>query len=201
MTAENSSGLLDLSLWVSSLKWICDHSSELQFKLLRNRRKKKVFRGFNGNRTRGLCVRAAVLYQLSYEDPYTGGRPIYSVHQPVKGMKHRMKWLCDHDGKAVNRNLSNYRPPVYGFHSSAGNALQRERRGHAFESRWSPEKLFFGLFRNCWNCDSLRWSHIHIICIPTVHIISLWVSSLEEVRSWEGFARRLADLRNLCGSN
>ena len=29
---------------------------------------------------------------LSYEDPYTGGRPIYWVHQPVKGMKHRMKW-------------------------------------------------------------------------------------------------------------
>ena len=30
---------------------------------------------------------------LSYEDPYTGGRPIYWVHQPVKGMKHRMKLL------------------------------------------------------------------------------------------------------------
>ena len=38
----------------------------------------KDFRGFNGFRTSGLCVRAAVLYQLSYEDPYIG-------------MKHRMK--------------------------------------------------------------------------------------------------------------
>ena len=52
----------------------------------------KVFRGFNGIRTRGFCVRAAVLYQLSYEDPYTRRRLIYWVHQPVKGMKHRMKW-------------------------------------------------------------------------------------------------------------
>ena len=38
---------------------------------------KKDFRGFNGIRTRGLCVSAAVLSQLSYEDPYTGDWPIY----------------------------------------------------------------------------------------------------------------------------
>ena len=25
----------------------------------------------------------------------------------------------------------------------------------------APKKLFFGLFRNCLNCHSLRWSHIH----------------------------------------
>ena len=75
--------------------------------------RKKVFQGFNGIRTRGLCIHAAVLYQLNYEDPYTGGRPIYWVHQPVKGMKHRMKW-CElqeykwnaHVTIAVNRNLS-----------------------------------------------------------------------------------------------
>ena len=30
-----------------------------------------------------------------------------------------------------------------GVHSSAGRVLGRERRGHGFESRWSPEKLFF----------------------------------------------------------
>ena len=35
--------------------------------------------------------------------------------------------------------------------------------------------LFFGLFRNYLNCDSLRWSHTHFICIPAVHIISFWV--------------------------
>ena len=49
---------------------------------------------------------------LSYEDPYTGGRPIYWVHQPVKGMKHRMKSCELREYKwneyvtiAVNRNL------------------------------------------------------------------------------------------------
>ena len=75
--------------------------------------RKKVFRGFNGIRTRGLCVSAAVLSQLSYEDPYTGGWPIYWVHQPVKGMKHWMKWCELREYKwneyvtiAVNRNLS-----------------------------------------------------------------------------------------------
>ena len=67
---------------------------------------KKRFSGLQRIRTRGLCVSAAVLSQLSYEDPYTGGWPIYWVHQPVKGMKHWMKWywtagiqmewVCDH---------------------------------------------------------------------------------------------------------
>ena len=33
-------------------------------------------------------------------------------------------------------------------------------------------KFFSGYFRNCLNCDSLRWSHTHFICIPAVHIIS-----------------------------
>ena len=33
-----------------------------------------------------------------------------------------------------------------------------------------PRILFFGLFRNCLNCDSVRWSHTQFICIPTVHM-------------------------------
>ena len=31
------------------------------------------------------------------------------------------------------------------------------------------------------NCDSLRWSHTHFICIPAVHIISFCVSFLSRV--------------------
>ena len=37
----------------------------------------------------------------------------------------------------------------------------------------APKIFFSGYFRNCLNCDSLRWSHTHFICIPAVHIISL----------------------------
>ena len=55
----------------------------------------KTFRDFNGIQTHGLCVSAAVLYHLSYEDPYM---PVHwkqanmlSSSQHVKGMKHRMK--------------------------------------------------------------------------------------------------------------
>ena len=78
--------------------------------------RKKVFRGFNGIRTRGLCVRAAVLYQLSYEDPYTGGRPIYWVHQPVKGMKHRMKY----DVNCGNTNELNMWPSQLNWNFFSG---------------------------------------------------------------------------------
>ena len=47
---------------------ICDYRSEIAWK--------KVFWGFNGIRTRGLCIHAAVLYQMSYKDPYTESRII-----------------------------------------------------------------------------------------------------------------------------
>ena len=36
----------------------------------------------------------------------------------------------------------------------------------------APKVFFSGYFRNCLNCDSLRWSHTHFICIPAVHIIT-----------------------------
>ena len=48
----------------------------------------------------------------------------------------------------------------------------RERRDHGFESRRSPEKPFFLAIRNLLNCESLRWSHTHFICISAVHISS-----------------------------
>ena len=125
--------------------------------------RKKVFLGFNGIRTRGLCVSAAVPYQPEL------WRPIHwepanllssstrerneTQNEMMWTVGIQMKWICDH------------RIHCMGLHSS----------GHGYESRWSPEKLFFGLFRNCLNCDSLQWSHIHFICIPAVHIISFWI--------------------------
>ena len=36
----------------------------------------------------------------------------------------------------------------------------------------APKIFFSGYFRYCLNCDSLRWSHTHFICIPAVHIIT-----------------------------
>ena len=36
----------------------------------------------------------------------------------------------------------------------------------------APKTFFSGYFRNCLNCDSLRWSHTNFICIPAVQIIS-----------------------------
>ena len=62
------------------------------------------------------------------------------VRQPLKGMKQ----------SEMNCELLT----IYGFRSSAGRALQREHRGHVFESRWNPETLFFGLLRTWVNCDS-----------------------------------------------
>ena len=45
-------------------------------------------KGLNGIRTHGRYISAAVLYHLSYEDPYIRSRPIFGVHlnPAVKGM-------------------------------------------------------------------------------------------------------------------
>ena len=58
--------------WLSQL-W-------LQFKQSQSK-PEKCFQGFNGVSTHGLCLSAAVLYHLSYEDPYVGRRPIYGIHR------------------------------------------------------------------------------------------------------------------------
>ena len=109
----NGNILQNEMMWTAGIqmKWICDHRSESQFKQLQNSPKK-----FFGAPTGFEPVASALALQcstsLSYEDPYTGGRPIYWVHQPVKGMKHRMKWCELREYKwnkyvtiAVNRNF------------------------------------------------------------------------------------------------
>ena len=60
------------------MKWRCDHRS-CDDDLSNHKVSRKMFLGFNGIWTHGLCVSAAVLYQLSYEDPYVGSRPIYWI--------------------------------------------------------------------------------------------------------------------------
>ena len=96
------------------MKWVCDHRSESQFKQLQNSPKKSFFGASTGFEPVASAFALQCSTSLSYEDPYTGGRPIYWVHQPVKGMKHRMTWCELQEYKwneyvtiAVNRNLSN----------------------------------------------------------------------------------------------
>ena len=55
----------EVKMWSSQL-WLRFKQSQIK--------PEKCFRGFNGIRTRGLCVSAVVLHQLSYEDPYVGRR-------------------------------------------------------------------------------------------------------------------------------
>ena len=58
--------------------------------------RKKVFRGFNEIRTRGLCVRAAMLYHLSYEDPYNGKQAnlLSSSTRERKETQNEMMWTA-----------------------------------------------------------------------------------------------------------
>ena len=57
----------------------------------------KMFPGFNGIRTLGLCISAAVLHQLSYEYTHTlGAGQFIEFIVPVKGMKHEYYVNCGH---------------------------------------------------------------------------------------------------------
>ena len=73
---------------------------------------------------------------------------------------------------AVNRNLSNCEKA----RKKGISGLQRDSSAAVlYQPVEAPKSLFYGLFRNCLNCDSLRWSHTHFICIPAVHIISFYI--------------------------
>ena len=59
---------------------------------------RKKFRDFNGIRTHDLCISATVLYQLNYEDPYIGSRPICWMKTEWRWYelkKYRFKWRYD----------------------------------------------------------------------------------------------------------
>ena len=72
-------------------------SCEVQFKRIAHMMSSpeiKVFQGFNVIRTRGLCVRAAVLYQLSYEDCYV--QAVLGLEEEIMVIIYTPSWLtCD----------------------------------------------------------------------------------------------------------
>ena len=106
-----------IMMWTAEIqmKWRIHHRSyDRNLSNCKFKPEKKTILGFNGIRTHGLWVSAAVLYQLSYEDPYIGSRPIYRVHlnpwqeYRIKMMwtaEIQMKWRFDH--RSYDRNLSN----------------------------------------------------------------------------------------------
>ena len=117
---------------------------------------RKRFRGFNGIQTCRLCVRAGVLYQLSYEDPYIEGGSIYWVHQPVKGMRHRinMNWCAFHVWIFIAQLVE---------HCSANAEATGSNPVEA------PIFFFAGLLCNCLNCDTTARITSSFICITAVH--------------------------------
>ena len=138
----------EMKMWSSQL-W-------LRFKQSQSK-PEKCFRGFNRIRTHGLCVSAAVLHQLSYEDSYVGSRPILiGFIVPVRGsMKHMnimwtadiwMKWRCD---RSCDCNLSNRKVALETFFRLTLQLLK---------SQSQPQ-----------------WSYLHFIRMSAVHIIFiLW---------------------------
>ena len=83
---------------------------------------------------------------------------------------------------AVNRNLSNCEnSPNPG--------------SNPFEA---PKTFFSGYFRNCLNCDSLRWSHTHFTCIyflaNTVEPL-LWDTFIHWTRPFRG--HKLSSRKNI----
>ena len=164
--------------------------------------RKKVFRGFHGIRTRGLCVSAAVLYQPELWRPiHWEPANLLSSSTRVRNETQnemmwtagiQMKWICDHRSESQFKQLRNSPKKRFfgastGFEPVASALALQCSTSLSYEDPYTESRpiligrlsvygLFFGLFRNCLNCDSLRWSHIHFICIPAVHIISFCIT-------------------------
>ena len=137
-----------------TLKWVCDHRSESQFKQLRTppppppKKKKKDFGASTGFEPVASALALQCSTSLTMKTHTLEAGQFIEFINPWK--ERNTEW---NDVNCGNTN----------------------------EMSWSPEILFFRLFRNCLNCDSLRWSHTHFICIPAVHIISFCVSFLSRV--------------------
>ena len=72
-------------------------------------------------------------------------------------------------------------PSIWVFIAQLGEHCSANAEATGLNPVEAPKNFFSGYFRNCLNCDSLRWSHTHFICIPAVHIISFSVSFLSRV--------------------
>ena len=103
-------------MWTAGIqmKWVCDHRSESQFKQLRNSPKKKIFGASTGFEPAASALALQRSPSWAMKTHTLEGWPIYWVHQPVKGMKHWMKWCELREYKwneyvtiAGNHNLSN----------------------------------------------------------------------------------------------
>ena len=125
---------------------------------------------FNEILTRGLYVSAIVLYQLSYEEQHTGGRPIYWVYQPHgrNETQNEIMWTAGMQMKLIcpSQLIRNLRNCVVAHKN-------------IFPALMGFEPVASALALQC----SISWAvkthtqfssdvHIHFICIPAVHTIS-----------------------------
>ena len=126
----------EMSMWPS--QWIA-------ISAIAKKPEKRGFRGFNGIRTNGLCVSAAVLYQPELWRPIHW-RPANLLRSSTRERNEtqnemmwtagiQMKWVCDHRSESQFKQLRK---------------SPKKRDSNPVEA---PKSLFFGLFRNCLNCD------------------------------------------------
>ena len=105
--------------------------------------RKKEFRGFNGIRTRGLCVSAAVLYQPELWRPIHW-RPANLLSSSARERNEtqnemmwtagiQMKWVCDHRSESQFRQLRK---------SSKKKIIQDYSNVWSFGHRQSTHKAF-----------------------------------------------------------
>ena len=110
----------------------------------------------------------------------------YSFHLYSRSSQHFIPVIAIHcDGHIL---ISFVFPQFTAFHSSVwvfiaqlGEHCSANAETTGSNPVEAPKIFFSGYFRNCLNCDSLRWSHTHFICIPAVHSISFSVSFLSRV--------------------
>ena len=104
----------------------------------------KCFRGFNGIRTHGLCVSAAVVHQMSYEDLSVESRPICWIH------------------RTRERNET-YEYYVNGGHTNEMKCTAALTQGPWVRIPLKPRKHFSGVIAIAQIARQLRWSHLHFI--------------------------------------
>ena len=182
-------------MWTAGIqmKWVCDHRSESQFKQLRESPKKRIS-GFKGFEPVASALALQCSTSLSYEDPYTRGRPIYWVYWVFHSVFHSFHGLIN----SINWPASS----VLVFIAQAGRALSSANAEATGPNPVEAPKSFFsGFLAIAWiaiHCDGHILISFVFAQFTSFHavqsIIVITVETLYNGHLWNEFSCRCKEV-------
>ena len=173
-------------VYTKTCEWVCDHRSESQFKQLRKWPEKKFFGASTGFEpvASALALQCSPSWAMKTHILETG--QFIEFINPWKEWKHWIKWCdlyglwiymdhtrsshhliqCFHSFHGLMNSINWPASSIWVFIAQLGEHCSANAEATGSNPVEAPKNFFSGHFRNCLNCDSLRWSHTHSFVFP-----------------------------------